>query len=77
MKEYIVEENGKRLDAYIASKESEITRIGINGIQLTTTADIQNRNGKSISVNISNLPEGIYILKIKTKNGEKICRFKK
>ena len=77
---YLIQPNRETIE--ILSKretfeESKITIIGINGIQLTTTADIQNRNEKSISVNISNLPEGIYILKIKTKNGEKICRFKK
>lgn len=56
---------------------SDIAIMNIAGMQMYGKTLPASAQKETIQLNISNIPNGIYVVKIKTKNGIKICRFKK
>ncbi len=58
-------------------EDVKISIFSITGIEIESKIICPNVPNECIILNISNLPDGVYILKIATKSEEKICRIKK
>lgn len=77
---FVVKTNNDILEIFTSDNTlqiSNISIINIAGMQMyEKTMSASDKTG-TIFLNINNIPNGIYIVKITTKKGVKICRFKK